>query len=148
MHQEGWVGCRGSGPCAQSCGLKRKRPANQTTYTPSHPPACLPTHLPGCHHCLPTHPAACSPACLRGGEERLTFSVLWEMSPDANILSTAFTKALIRSRAALTYADAQVRLLRAGWGGGGSHTGQCDTQQPGARPFTCPSKGVVRQGGE
>ncbi|KAL6756016.1 hypothetical protein V8C86DRAFT_129914 [Haematococcus lacustris] len=44
---------------------------------------------------------------LRGGEERLTFSVLWEMSPDASILSTAFTKALIRSRAALTYADAQ-----------------------------------------
>ncbi|KAJ9518542.1 hypothetical protein QJQ45_018546, partial [Haematococcus lacustris] len=42
-----------------------------------------------------------------GGEERLTFSVLWEMSPDASILSTAFTKALIRSRAALTYADAQ-----------------------------------------
>lgn len=44
---------------------------------------------------------------LRGGVERLTFSVLWEMTPDAHILSSRFTKGLIRSRAALTYADAQ-----------------------------------------
>jgi exosome complex exonuclease DIS3/RRP44 len=44
----------------------------------------------------------------RGGQERLTFSVLWEMTPEAEVLSTTFTKALIKSKAAFTYADAQV----------------------------------------
>ena len=47
---------------------------------------------------------------LRGGEERFAFSVLWEMAPDASILSTQFTKSVIRSRAALTYAEAQMRI--------------------------------------
>ena len=47
---------------------------------------------------------------LRGGEERFAFSVLWEMTPDANIVSTQFTKSVIRSRAALTYAEAQMRI--------------------------------------
>ncbi len=46
---------------------------------------------------------------LVGGKERLTFSVLWEMDDDANILHSTFTKAVIRSRAALTYQQAQVR---------------------------------------
>lgn len=33
---------------------------------------------------------------LRGGEDRLTFSVVWEMTPDAHIVSSTFTKALIK----------------------------------------------------
>lgn len=47
---------------------------------------------------------------LRGGEERLAFSTLWEMTPDANIVSTRFVKSVIRSRVALTYAEAQMRI--------------------------------------
>ena len=47
---------------------------------------------------------------LRGGEERLAFSTLWEMTEDAHIVSTHFTKSIIRSRAALTYAEAQMRI--------------------------------------
>ncbi len=50
----------------------------------------------------------------RGGEERLTFSVLWEMSAEAEVLGTTFTRAIIRSRAALTYAEAQVGSSRGG----------------------------------
>ena len=46
----------------------------------------------------------------RGGEERLTFSVLWEMSPEIEVVSTTFTKGLIKSRAALTYKEAQARI--------------------------------------
>ena len=47
---------------------------------------------------------------LRGGEERLAFSTLWEMRQDASIVSVRFTKSVIRSRAALTYAEAQMRI--------------------------------------
>jgi len=47
---------------------------------------------------------------LRGGEERLAFSVLWEVTPEADIVATRFTKSLIRSRAAMTYAEAQSRI--------------------------------------
>ena len=47
---------------------------------------------------------------LRGGEERFAFSSVWEMTPDAEIVSTNFTKSIIRSRAALTYAEAQMRI--------------------------------------
>ncbi|KAI8464454.1 MAG: hypothetical protein J3K34DRAFT_526194 [Monoraphidium minutum] len=47
---------------------------------------------------------------LRGGVERLTFSAIWEMTRDAEIVSTRFTKAAIRSRAAMTYAEAQARI--------------------------------------
>ena len=47
---------------------------------------------------------------LRGGEERLSFSVIWEMTSDAVIQSTMFTKSVIKSRAALTYAEAQMRI--------------------------------------
>ena len=47
---------------------------------------------------------------LRGGEERLAFSVLWEMDWDGNIVSTHFTKSIIRSQVALTYAEAQMRI--------------------------------------
>ncbi|GAX77417.1 hypothetical protein CEUSTIGMA_g4862.t1 [Chlamydomonas eustigma] len=47
---------------------------------------------------------------LRGGVERLAFSVLWEMTQDADIVSATFTKSVIRSSAALTYAEAQARM--------------------------------------
>lgn len=56
------------------------------------------------------HDAPCHTHGRSGGEERLTFSVLWEMTPDAHIVSSRFTKGLIRSRAALTYAEAQARI--------------------------------------
>jgi exosome complex exonuclease DIS3/RRP44 len=48
---------------------------------------------------------------LRAGVDRLAFSVIWEMAPEsAEVLATRFTKSVIRSRAALTYAEAQARL--------------------------------------
>ena len=47
---------------------------------------------------------------LRGGEERFAFSVIWEMTSTAEIVSTQFFKSVIRSRAALTYAEAQMRI--------------------------------------
>ncbi|KAI3428619.1 hypothetical protein D9Q98_007442 [Chlorella vulgaris] len=47
---------------------------------------------------------------LRADVERLAFSVIWEVTPDAEILSSRFTKSVIRSRAALTYAEAQSRI--------------------------------------
>uniref|UniRef100_A0A1E1X5G1 Exosome complex exonuclease RRP44 n=1 Tax=Amblyomma aureolatum TaxID=187763 RepID=A0A1E1X5G1_9ACAR len=47
---------------------------------------------------------------LRGGEERLAFSVVWEMTPEGEVASTDFHKSIIKSRAALTYAEAQARI--------------------------------------
>lgn len=47
---------------------------------------------------------------LRGGEERLAFSVLWEMTDGADVVDVRFCKSVIRSRAALTYAEAQMRI--------------------------------------
>lgn len=47
---------------------------------------------------------------LRGGEERLAFSCLWEMNSQAVVLSTKFCKSIIRSRNAFTYAEAQMRI--------------------------------------
>ncbi|XP_070553170.1 exosome complex exonuclease RRP44-like [Ptychodera flava] len=47
---------------------------------------------------------------LRGNEERFAFSCIWEMTPDAEILSTKFMKSIIKSRAALTYEQAQLRI--------------------------------------
>ncbi|WPT12794.1 Exosome complex exonuclease RRP44-like protein A [Picochlorum sp. SENEW3] len=47
---------------------------------------------------------------LRANVERLAFSVIWEMTENAEILSTSFTKSVIKSRAALTYAEAQARI--------------------------------------
>ncbi|KAK9499175.1 hypothetical protein O3M35_003675 [Rhynocoris fuscipes] len=44
---------------------------------------------------------------LRGGEERLAFSCVWELTPEATIVSTRFHKSVIKSKAALTYAEAQ-----------------------------------------
>ncbi|XP_046384891.1 exosome complex exonuclease RRP44 [Ischnura elegans] len=47
---------------------------------------------------------------LRGGEERFAFSCIWEMTEDANIVNTRFCKSIIRSRYALTYEQAQIRI--------------------------------------
>ncbi|XP_042385217.1 exosome complex exonuclease RRP44 homolog A-like [Zingiber officinale] len=42
--------------------------------------------------------------------ERLSFSVIWELTPDANIVSTRYTKSAIKSCAALSYVEAQARM--------------------------------------
>ncbi|KAK9849652.1 hypothetical protein WJX84_007532, partial [Apatococcus fuscideae] len=47
---------------------------------------------------------------LRGGVERLAFSVIWEMTPQADAVSVRFTKSVICSKAALSYAEAQARM--------------------------------------
>lgn len=47
---------------------------------------------------------------LRADVERLAFSVLWEMTPEAEIISTRFTKSIIKSCAALSYVEAQARM--------------------------------------
>lgn len=47
---------------------------------------------------------------LRGEVERLAFSVIWEMTPNAEVVSTRYHKSLIKSRAAMTYAEAQTRI--------------------------------------
>lgn len=45
---------------------------------------------------------------LRGGEERFAFSCVWEVDNEANILSTKYHKSVIKSKAALTYEEAQL----------------------------------------
>ncbi|KAF3901418.1 hypothetical protein AA313_de0210258 [Arthrobotrys entomopaga] len=42
--------------------------------------------------------------------ERYAFSVLWEMTPDAKIVQTTFTKSVIKSREAFAYKAAQMRI--------------------------------------
>lgn len=44
---------------------------------------------------------------LRADVERLAFSVLWEMTSDAKVVSANFTKSVIKSRAAMSYQEAQ-----------------------------------------
>ncbi|WFD30359.1 exosome catalytic subunit dis3 [Malassezia sp. CBS 17886] len=46
---------------------------------------------------------------LRPFVERLAFSVVWEMTPDAEIVDVRFFKSVIASKAAFTYAEAQRR---------------------------------------
>ena len=41
--------------------------------------------------------------------ERYAFSVIWEMTPDGNIVNTDFTKSLIKSREAFEYTEAQAK---------------------------------------
>ncbi|XP_005105731.1 exosome complex exonuclease RRP44 [Aplysia californica] len=41
---------------------------------------------------------------------RFAFSVIWEMTKDADIVKTDFTKSIILSKASLTYAQAQIRI--------------------------------------
>ncbi|KAL5754250.1 hypothetical protein ACOSP7_022470 [Xanthoceras sorbifolium] len=47
---------------------------------------------------------------LRADVERLAFSVIWEMTPEAEIISTRFSKSVIKSCAALSYVEAQARM--------------------------------------
>ncbi|XP_076167860.1 exosome complex exonuclease RRP44-like protein Dis3 [Ptiloglossa arizonensis] len=47
---------------------------------------------------------------LRENEERLTFSCIWEMDKDANVINTRYCKSVIRSRAAMTYEEAQLKI--------------------------------------
>ncbi|CAH2991712.1 unnamed protein product [Chilo suppressalis] len=47
---------------------------------------------------------------LRGGEERLAFSCVWEIDENANVLSTKFHKSVIKSAAAMTYEEAQITI--------------------------------------
>jgi exosome complex exonuclease DIS3/RRP44 len=46
---------------------------------------------------------------LRSNVDRLAFSVVWELTPDAEIVDVYYTKSVIRSKASLTYAEAQAR---------------------------------------
>ncbi|XP_056008572.1 exosome complex exonuclease RRP44-like isoform X2 [Ostrea edulis] len=47
---------------------------------------------------------------LRSNVERFAFSVVWEMTNDADIVNTKYAKSVIKSKAALTYAEAQMRI--------------------------------------
>uniref|UniRef100_A0A0D6QW77 Uncharacterized protein n=1 Tax=Araucaria cunninghamii TaxID=56994 RepID=A0A0D6QW77_ARACU len=47
---------------------------------------------------------------LRADVERMAFSVLWEMTPAAEIVSVRYTKSIIKSCAALSYVEAQARM--------------------------------------
>ncbi|KAJ8727450.1 hypothetical protein PYW07_001569 [Mythimna separata] len=47
---------------------------------------------------------------LRGGEERLAFSCVWEIDENANIIHTKFHKSVIKSAAAMTYEEAQIAI--------------------------------------
>lgn len=47
---------------------------------------------------------------LRSQVDRLAFSCIWELSQDAKIINTTFTKSVINSKASLTYAEAQMRI--------------------------------------
>ncbi|KAH9927369.1 RNB-domain-containing protein [Amylocystis lapponica] len=46
---------------------------------------------------------------LRPDVERLAFSVIWELTPDADIVDVRFTKSVIASKFAFTYEEAQIR---------------------------------------
>ena len=47
---------------------------------------------------------------MRGGEERFAFSCVWELTPNAEIVKKDFFKSIIKSRAALTYQQAQMKI--------------------------------------
>ncbi|SPN96910.1 probable mitotic control protein dis3+ [Cephalotrichum gorgonifer] len=42
--------------------------------------------------------------------ERFAFSVIWELTPDADIVNVRFTKSVIKSREAFSYEQAQLRI--------------------------------------
>ncbi|EDV25093.1 uncharacterized protein TRIADDRAFT_25898 [Trichoplax adhaerens] len=45
---------------------------------------------------------------LRSNVDRFAFSCIWELSPDADVIAARFTKSIIKSQAAFTYAEAQL----------------------------------------
>ncbi|GJJ08443.1 hypothetical protein Clacol_002659 [Clathrus columnatus] len=46
---------------------------------------------------------------LRPNVERLAFSAIWELTPNADVVNVRFTKSVIASKAAFTYEQAQIR---------------------------------------
>ncbi|KAI9495201.1 hypothetical protein BDB00DRAFT_760494 [Zychaea mexicana] len=44
---------------------------------------------------------------LKAGEDRLAFSIIWKIDKEARVLDTSFCKTMIRSKAQLSYEDAQ-----------------------------------------
>lgn len=47
---------------------------------------------------------------LRSNVDRFTFSVVWELTPEAEVVSVDYFKATINSKASLTYEQAQMRI--------------------------------------
>lgn len=47
---------------------------------------------------------------LRGNVERFAFSCIWEIDAKANVLKTKFHKSIIKSKEAMTYEQAQIRI--------------------------------------
>lgn len=47
---------------------------------------------------------------LQSNVDRFAFSVLWEITDDAEIINTTYTKSIIFSKASLTYAEAQMMI--------------------------------------
>ncbi|XP_076065936.1 exosome complex exonuclease RRP44-like protein Dis3 [Oratosquilla oratoria] len=47
---------------------------------------------------------------LRGEVDRFAFSVMWEVNPEAEVLSSRFRKTIIKSRGELSYQEAQQRI--------------------------------------
>lgn len=47
---------------------------------------------------------------LKSNVDRFAFSCIWEVTPSAEIVSTRFTKSIIKSKASFTYDQAQARL--------------------------------------
>ncbi|KAI8900268.1 hypothetical protein BC833DRAFT_582497 [Globomyces pollinis-pini] len=47
---------------------------------------------------------------LRSNVDRLAFSCIWEMKPNAEVVSCRYTKSIIRSKNSFTYDEAQARL--------------------------------------
>ncbi|XP_055624691.1 DIS3-like exonuclease 2 [Toxorhynchites rutilus septentrionalis] len=60
------------------------------------------------YHMLPK--PLCFLCSLLPGEDKLTFSVFWEITPDAEILQTRFAKTVINSCTQLAYEHAQIML--------------------------------------
>lgn len=46
------------------------------------------------------------------GEEKLAFSVFWEITPEAEVMSHYFTRSVIHSCTQLAYEHAQVSLFK------------------------------------
>ncbi|KDR22892.1 hypothetical protein L798_14747, partial [Zootermopsis nevadensis] len=47
---------------------------------------------------------------LLGNEERFAFSCIWELTQEAEVVNTRFCKSIIRSRQAMTYEEAQMKI--------------------------------------
>ncbi|KFB51632.1 AGAP007395-PA-like protein [Anopheles sinensis] len=60
------------------------------------------------YHMLPKQ--LCNTCSLLPGQDKLAFSVFWEMHPDGTVLSTRFARSVINSCAQLSYEHAQMML--------------------------------------